>query len=163
MNEVKFMPVKFEDNNESIHLSLKNHSLAEMESIQKRLNDYIKKFKDEIDQEQKTLELARQLELSGNIKISIKRTAFKRPPKYQFKDNGEIKTWAGVGKMPLGLKKLIANGKALDDYLIDKSGTALYMFKDSKGQIQTWTGKGKKPHDLEALILKGFPLDNFKI
>ncbi|WP_196588319.1 H-NS family nucleoid-associated regulatory protein [Aliivibrio fischeri] len=157
------MTVKFEDTNESIHLSLKNHSLAEMESIAQRLNEYIEAFRIEAEQEEKTLQLAKQLELSGNIKISIKRTAFKRPPKYQFKYNGEIKTWAGVGKMPLGLQELLKKGKKLEDFLIDKSGTAKYMFKDSKGQMQTWTGKGKKPHDLEALLVKGFPLENFKI
>lgn len=45
----------------------------------------------------------------------------KRPPKYEYQDNGERKTWTGQGRMPSVIKEGIeTQGKSLQDYLIKK-------------------------------------------
>ena len=42
-----------------------------------------------------------------------------RPAKYKFTDeNGEEKTWTGQGRTPSGLKRLLDDGKSLEDFLI---------------------------------------------
>lgn len=48
----------------------------------------------------------------------------KRADKYAYTDeNGEKHTWSGVGRMSNVFKKLVDEGKNIDDYLINKSST----------------------------------------
>ncbi|WP_299022198.1 H-NS family nucleoid-associated regulatory protein [uncultured Photobacterium sp.] len=55
--------------------------------------------------------------LAGSSKPKAKRAP--RPAKYKFTDeNGEEKTWTGQGRTPSDLKRLLDEGKLLDDFLI---------------------------------------------
>lgn len=48
----------------------------------------------------------------------------KRADKYAYTDeNGKKHTWSGVGRMSNVFKKLVDEGKSIDDYLINKSST----------------------------------------
>ncbi len=59
--------------------------------------------------------------VSGDVEKSSKRAP--RPTKYQYTDeNGEARTWTGQGRQPLTIRNAIAaEGKTLDDFLIEKA------------------------------------------
>ncbi|QJT37026.1 transcriptional regulator (plasmid) [Aeromonas media] len=41
-----------------------------------------------------------------------------RPPKYQYTENGENKTWTGQGRMPKAIAEAVEAGSDLNDFLI---------------------------------------------
>lgn len=41
-----------------------------------------------------------------------------RPPKYQYTENGESKTWTGQGRMPKFIAEAVAAGTDINDFLI---------------------------------------------
>lgn len=41
-----------------------------------------------------------------------------KPAKYQYEENGEVKTWTGQGRMPKALKKYLDEGKPLSSFEI---------------------------------------------
>lgn len=41
-----------------------------------------------------------------------------RPPKYQYTENGENKTWTGQGRMPKTIAEAVEAGSDLNDFLI---------------------------------------------
>ena len=58
-------------------------------------------------------------ELMAMLSKAPKAKRAPRPAKYKFTDeNGEEKTWTGQGRTPAALKKLLDEGKSLDDFLI---------------------------------------------
>ena len=62
-------------------------------------------------------------ELLGNSSAAAPRAGKKRQPrpaKYKFTDvNGETKTWTGQGRTPKPIAQALAEGKSLDDFLIE--------------------------------------------
>ncbi len=42
-----------------------------------------------------------------------------RPAKYRFYENGQEKTWTGQGRMPKVIADAVANGQALEEFLIE--------------------------------------------
>lgn len=163
------MPTKLENNDHSITVALNKMSLDEMEQIRDRMTKVIDDAKESDKNEADVLEAVKRLEETTNMRVAIKRTAYNRPPKYQYKDaDGEWQTWAGVGKTPKALKdKITVNGvedrTLLEKYLIDKGDNAVYQFRDETGQVKTWSGKGKTPKALQHHIDKGYKLDQFKV
>ncbi len=55
-------------------------------------------------------------ELNGNG--MSKKSPVHRKPKYTFEENGEMKSWSGVGRKPKPIEKAIAAGFSIDDFLI---------------------------------------------
>ncbi|WP_339389042.1 H-NS family nucleoid-associated regulatory protein [Vibrio caribbeanicus] len=161
------MSIKLENNARSIHLSLEKLSVEEMEEINERVSDFIKKCREAKENEACIIEMTKKLEGALNVRITLKRTSYNRPPKYQYKDKeGNWQTWAGVGKTPKGLKEQITvNGKEdralLEKFLIDKKDNVMYRFKDQAGEMRTWSGKGRMPRALQLYIDRGYKLDNF--
>lgn len=51
----------------------------------------------------------------GDIK---KRRGNRRHVKYTYEENGEMKTWTGVGRKPKPIEAALAAGQSLDDFLI---------------------------------------------
>lgn len=43
------------------------------------------------------------------------------PPKYQFMEDGKIKTWNGRGRQPKPIAEALAAGRSLDEFLIVKT------------------------------------------
>ncbi|WP_321150797.1 H-NS family histone-like protein [Aeromonas jandaei] len=41
-----------------------------------------------------------------------------RPAKYKYIENGQEKTWTGQGRMPKAIAEAVANGRALEEFLI---------------------------------------------
>lgn len=64
----------------------------------------------------------REFLVENNIALNtVSGSKFIRPPKYSYADaDGNVKTWAGVGRTPIHLQKLIDNGAKLEDFLIIK-------------------------------------------
>lgn len=91
---------------------------------------------------------------------------FHRPPKYQYLDNGVMKTWWGGGKMPNALRSAITNADGVEDralleqYLIPKEA-GHYQYKDREGNTCFWNGEGETPKDLQILLNNGMDLAQF--
>lgn len=155
--------IKLESDTVKLNVYLNKLSVDELFAVQTRLNEYIDNFIADLQVEDDLLQVAAKLEHSRNVHIAIKRGAYKRSPKYKFKDKGVYKTWAGCGLMPNALKSQINENKKLSDFLIDKKGDAKYQFKDQNGEVKTWSGTGKRPYGLSLLVNKGYPLSSFLI
>ncbi|OEG04156.1 hypothetical protein BFG06_22165 [Aeromonas caviae] len=41
-----------------------------------------------------------------------------RPAKYKYAEDGQEKTWTGQGRMPKAIAEAVANGRALEEFLI---------------------------------------------
>lgn len=41
-----------------------------------------------------------------------------RPAKYKYTEDGQEKTWTGQGRMPKAIAEAVANGRALEEFLI---------------------------------------------
>ena len=52
------------------------------------------------------------------VKGKKKPSGIPRKPKYQYTENGEIKTWNGVGRKPKFLTEALDAGRSLDEFLI---------------------------------------------
>lgn len=82
-----------------------------------------KKMRD--DALQKVIDFAESVKEQNEISpdfefvIELRKKKFKRPPKYQYIDaNGDVKTWAGVGRTPKPIEEALNQGKSLSDFLI---------------------------------------------
>lgn len=162
--------IKLADDSRQIELAIRStntpDAVQEIDSIIERLIQQKERLLENDQKEQGFRESIREIEDHTNVRIAIKRTSYNRPPKYQYKEQNEWKTWAGVGKMPLGLKQLITvdgvmDKSLLEKFLIIKDDNAEYQFRDRTGMIRTWSGKGKKPIDLQLLLDKGYKLEQF--
>lgn len=51
--------------------------------------------------------------IEGNKKPQVR-----RPMKYQYSDNGQMKEWSGVGRTPRAIQDEIDSGKVLEDFEI---------------------------------------------
>ncbi|WP_416202061.1 H-NS family nucleoid-associated regulatory protein [Klebsiella pneumoniae] len=45
----------------------------------------------------------------------------KRAQKYQYEENGILKKWSGVERMPVVIQQALNAGKSLDSFLIENS------------------------------------------
>jgi len=43
-----------------------------------------------------------------------------RPAKYQYEEDGQTKTWTGQGRMPKTIAEAVAEGRSIDEFLIEK-------------------------------------------
>lgn len=167
------MGIKLDSEKKQIDLAVRNGNLndmlGEIDDVISRLETYRNEIIASSEAEESFRAATKRLEATTNVKISLKRTSYKRPPKYQYKDSGEWKTWAGVGKMPAAIRKKVEVDGVIDEallekYLIVKDEKAVYQFKDEEGMIRTWSGKGATPKALQLLIDRnGHKLEDFKI
>ena len=49
---------------------------------------------------------------------SVKAKRAPRPAKYKYTEGGQEKTWTGQGRMPKTIAEAVANGRALEEFLI---------------------------------------------
>lgn len=49
---------------------------------------------------------------------SVKAKRAPRPAKYKYTEDGQEKTWTGQGRMPKAIAEAVANGRALEEFLI---------------------------------------------
>lgn len=49
---------------------------------------------------------------------SVKAKRAPRPAKYKYTEDGQEKTWTGQGRMPKTIAEAVANGRALEEFLI---------------------------------------------
>ncbi|AXB03844.1 H-NS family nucleoid-associated regulatory protein [Aeromonas caviae] len=49
---------------------------------------------------------------------SVKAKRAPRPAKYKYIEDGQEKTWTGQGRMPKTIAEAVANGRALEEFLI---------------------------------------------
>ena len=52
------------------------------------------------------------------ITVAAIKTRSRRRMKYQYRDGGAIKKWAGVGRVPRSIQERLNSGATLDDFLI---------------------------------------------
>ncbi|CNI07901.1 DNA-binding protein [Yersinia kristensenii] len=53
--------------------------------------------------------------------LKKKRQGNRRHVKYTYEENGEVKTWTGVGRKPKPIEAALAAGQTLDDFLISRN------------------------------------------
>lgn len=56
--------------------------------------------------------------MAPKAKAKRKSSGGSRKPKYQYTENGELKTWAGVGRKPKFIADAISAGRTLEEFLI---------------------------------------------
>lgn len=56
--------------------------------------------------------------LASKEKAKRKSSGVIRKPKYQYTENGELKTWAGVGRKPKFVADAISAGRTLEEFII---------------------------------------------
>lgn len=114
--------------------ALKEFTPAELNTTAEKINKIIKKreIKEKTEKEKKEAKIKKIKEIHKRIKesgLSIKDISFNKnkktsnqnTAKYSFKkQNGEIATWTGQGRMPNNLKKKLEQGKKIEDFLIKK-------------------------------------------
>ncbi|HAT2580518.1 TPA: H-NS histone family protein [Aeromonas hydrophila] len=88
-----------------------NAQLEETKEHQRKLEEYAELLKNAgIDPRELISESAPAVEKRGQ--------RAPRPPKYQYTENGENKTWTGQGRMPKAIAEAVEAGSDLNDFLI---------------------------------------------
>lgn len=82
---------------------------------QKKLEEYRKMM------EQDGIDIEEIMAVASKSDGRKKQNRAPRPPKYQFLDGNETKTWTGQGRMPKALQEALDEGKSLDEFLIENS------------------------------------------
>lgn len=165
--------MRLENKSEVVALALKDTSTDEVTEIIEKLTmvrDQMQKLeKEKFNNTTEHKTAIRELS-NGSVKINFvdkPHKKFKRPPKYQYKDeNGVTKTWWGGGVMPVALRQAITNEEGIEDrskleaFLIPKTA-GHYQYKDKEGNVCFWNGQGDTPKDLQILLNNGVPLESF--
>lgn len=96
--------------------------------IEERRLDAEKEVAERVIREEKRKEILQLIEgegftaedlLGGDIKISKNRSKNpKAPAKYEFIENGEIKTWTGKGRKPKPIAEALNAGHSVNEFLI---------------------------------------------
>ena len=88
---------------------------AEQEERQRKLNEFTEMLQQAgIDPRELLATAAAPAAATGAAKS--KRAP--RPAKYQYEEDGQMKTWTGQGRMPKAIAAQVALGKDLNDFLI---------------------------------------------
>ncbi|MEG7665017.1 H-NS family nucleoid-associated regulatory protein [Hafnia paralvei] len=100
-------------------------------ATQEKRSDYEAELKQREERERKRQELLALIQeegfdveslinptLSTKTKGKKKSTGVPRKAKYQYVENGETKTWAGVGRKPKFIADALEAGRSLDEFLI---------------------------------------------
>ncbi|HEH9426635.1 transcriptional regulator [Aeromonas sobria] len=88
---------------------------AEQEERQRKLNEFTEMLQQAgIDPRELLASAAAPAASTGAAKS--KRAP--RPAKYQYEEDGQMKTWTGQGRMPKAIAAQVALGKDLNDFLI---------------------------------------------
>lgn len=102
-------------------------------AIAERRADYEVELKQREGREKQRLELLALIQEAGfdidslttpadsstsKAKAKRKSSGVIRKPKYQYTENGELKTWAGVGRKPKFIADAISAGRTLEEFLI---------------------------------------------
>ncbi|KGQ69733.1 hypothetical protein A1D23_04230 [Chelonobacter oris] len=98
--------------------------------IDEKKEELLKIEQQEAERKEKVAALKAQLEKSGLSKEELatllldnpaateRKKRAPRPAKYQYADNGRLKTWTGQGRTPKVIQDALDSGKSLDDFTI---------------------------------------------
>ncbi|MBV7300741.1 H-NS family nucleoid-associated regulatory protein [Enterovibrio paralichthyis] len=137
MNELDFNMAQhpkhktvIENNRRKLEIALKDWTPKELESLLSKLQSVLESKRDILDEtKEKRQRIEALLAENGiteddliEVYFSAKEPKFVRPAKYRYQDpaNGEWHSWAGVGRTPIVLQRLLDEGADIDDFLIDK-------------------------------------------
>lgn len=119
-----------ENNRRKLEIALKDWTPKEIESLLFKLQTVLENKKDLLDETKDKRARIEALLLENGITeddllevyFSTKEPKFVRAAKYRYQDpaNGDFHTWAGVGRTPIILQRLLDDGATLDNFLIDK-------------------------------------------
>ena len=110
---------------------LRESDFTFLETLQKRISaaldekraEHIEQENQRRQREEKRAELLALIESEGFsvtdfIAEKSPKKAAKRKPKYQYSENGELRYWSGVGKVPVYIQRELDSGKSLESFLI---------------------------------------------
>lgn len=96
-------------------------------ALNERKDDFERECAERAKKEEKKNELIALIASEGftlddlqGRELKKKRQGNRRHVKYTYEENGEVKTWTGVGRKPKPIEAALAAGQTLDDFLISR-------------------------------------------
>nr|AKN40552.1 hypothetical protein [Enterovibrio norvegicus] len=106
---------------EKICLVLQDYTVEELRTFRNELDRFLDLNEKKINEADNKLERLKIFLAHNDINSNLifSDTLFKRKPKYLYINlDGEQKTWAGVGRMPHDLQRLLDEGNDIEKYNI---------------------------------------------